>query len=257
MADWSGSLARAFATHLKNRGSSGSAGSRPPNPKGIRGLDQSPGGTSGREAAVPMVLWANDDLGTGGTNRLQAAVPLGGISKPPDFRDFREGGTGGTSGTSKIVQSESTTSVADDRDSPAEPDQRAAAPEYGSDVPAEWAKALAALSLAPPAEGFTPNEWHRIVDDAARFVEGWSAQATQHGWGILDVFGVHLRAPASRYDAMGLVPLIRGGEVVALNDRRATIRMPSGGELIYLRRPRKDAVPIWEVARAGAGRTDQ
>ncbi len=114
----------------------------------------------------------------------------------------------------------------------------------GRNVPKEWAEALAALgSLVRPAEGFTPNQWHRIVNDAARFVENWSAHAVKQGWGILDVFGVHPLAPAARYDAMGLVLLIRGGEVIALDERRATIRMPSGAELTYLKRPRKERRP--------------
>jgi len=124
-------------------------------------------------------------------------------------------------------------------------------------LPCEWAEGLAALALASPAEGFSAKEWQGLVNDAARFMHSWARAAVKRGWSILDVFGVHSLAPAARYDAMGLVPLIRGGEVIALDERRATIRMPSGAELTYLKRPRKDAVPIWEVARACAGWTDQ
>jgi hypothetical protein len=77
---------------------------------------------------------------------------------------------------------------------------------------------------------------------------GLGEEAAALQWGFLDVFGVHVRAPAARYDGMGLVPLIRGGEIVALEGRRATIRMPTGSELTYLKRPKQDAVAIWELA---------
>jgi hypothetical protein len=118
------------------------------------------------------------------------------------------------------------------------------------DLPVEWAEGLAILSLRSAPEGFTTKAWRQLVDDACVFVGDWAVLAAQLGWGSLDVFGVHVRAPAARYDGMGLVPLIRGGEIVALTRHRATIRMRGGAELIYLKRPLQDAVPIWAVARA-------
>jgi hypothetical protein len=69
---------------------------------------------------------------------------------------------------------------------------------------------------------------------------------------VLDAFGVHIRAPAARYDAMGFVPLIRGGQVMALTAEHATVRIPSGSELTYLRRALGEAVPLWEAATRGA-----
>jgi len=48
---------------------------------------------------------------------------------------------------------------------------------------------------------------------------------------------------------MGLVPLIRNGEVVALEVARATIRTPRGNQLTYLRRPQPGAVPVWNGGR--------
>jgi len=49
---------------------------------------------------------------------------------------------------------------------------------------------------------------------------------------------------------MGLVPIIRGGDVTSINERSATIRSPGGQFLIYMRRPSGGAVCLWEI---GAG----
>jgi hypothetical protein len=115
-----------------------------------------------------------------------------------------------------------------------------------SNLPAEWL-GLSTLSSAEPAEGFSAARWQQILGDAARFVDEWGEQAVRLGWHVVDVFGVHVRAPSARYDGMGLVPMLRGGNVVALNANRATIRMPSGADLSYLRLPCQDAVPIWDI----------
>jgi hypothetical protein len=65
-------------------------------------------------------------------------------------------------------------------------------------------------------------------------------EAARLRWSTLDVFGVH---PV----AIGLVPLIRGGDVVAIGSDRATIRMQGGTLLTYLRRPQPGAVAVWDL----------
>lgn len=115
-------------------------------------------------------------------------------------------------------------------------------------APAEWAEALARLSLMPRPDGFTAKQWDQILRDAEGFVEEWAEKAAQFGWTFADVFGVHVKAPAARYDGMGLSLLLRGGKLTALDSRRAVIRMSSGSELTFLRIPHMDSVPIWELA---------
>ena len=115
--------------------------------------------------------------------------------------------------------------------------------------PAEWVSGFAALAAAEPPDGFTQQQWRQLLEDAESFLDGWASEAIRQGWSVLDAFGVHVRAPAARYDGMGLVPLIGGGKIVALTADRATIRMPSGSELTVLKRPLQDAVPIWTLAR--------
>jgi hypothetical protein len=124
--------------------------------------------------------------------------------------------------------------------------------------PSNWAEALARLSITPKPVGFTPGQWDHILLDAERFVADWAEKAAAFGWTFSDVFGVHLRAPAARYDGTGLVLLLRGGRVVALDGRRAVTRMPTGAELTFLRSPNAAAIPIWHVAEnpGDGGETD-
>jgi hypothetical protein len=55
------------------------------------------------------------------------------------------------------------------------------------------------------------------------------------GWTALDLFGVHPTRPAVRFDVMGLLLLLHGGEVMALTQEGASIRRPSGAVLRFSR----------------------
>jgi hypothetical protein len=58
---------------------------------------------------------------------------------------------------------------------------------------------------------------------------------------------VHPFAPASRFDVMGLILLLQGGEVIALTDQAATIRRRSNAVLTYRRANQTGAVCITKV----------
>ncbi|HEX2257939.1 MAG TPA: hypothetical protein VHG92_14810 [Afifellaceae bacterium] len=117
-----------------------------------------------------------------------------------------------------------------------------------------WAEGFAQLDRSAPPPGFPPRRWETVIDDGGRFLERWATEAIRLGWTAEDVFGMHPAAPGARMDAMGLVPLINGGEVVSLGAGRANIRMARGGILTYLRRPRPGAVVLWEIQTVtGAG----
>ncbi len=92
-----------------------------------------------------------------------------------------------------------------------------------------------------------------MIDDGGRFLDRWGSKAAMLGWSAIDVFGIvrsldsanrpvlHLGQP------IGLVPLIGGGNVVAISAETA-IQRPSGATLSYLRRP----VPwVWELVQDG------
>ena len=60
------------------------------------------------------------------------------------------------------------------------------------------------------------------------FLDRWGSEAAVLGWRTEDVFGIHPAAPSARYDAMGLVPLIGGGEVTVIDGIHPTIRRRKG-----------------------------
>jgi hypothetical protein len=109
-----------------------------------------------------------------------------------------------------------------------------------------WTEGFARLDLAVPHPDFSPSWWRAIVKDGGRFLEVWAPEAARLGWQAIDLFGVHPIAPAARFDAMGLVLIISGGEVVSINERSATIRSPGGQLLVYMRRPSNEAVCLWD-----------
>lgn len=112
-----------------------------------------------------------------------------------------------------------------------------------------WARGFARLDHSRPPEGFSQTQWEHVIDDGGRCLDHWAAEAIRLGWAAEDVFGVHPAAPGARLDIMGLVPMIRGGEVISIVADNASIRMPGGGILTYLRRPRPGAVVLWELAK--------
>jgi hypothetical protein len=133
-------------------------------------------------------------------------------------------------------------------------EERAALIEYGVGVPREWAEGFARLNLASPPHGFHERRWRTLIDDGGKFLDRWGAEAAQLGWSAEDVFGVHPIAPGARYDIAGLVLLIDGGEVIAIDRNSASIRTKSSGAtLIYLRKPRPDAIVLWEMASPVVG----
>jgi hypothetical protein len=136
-------------------------------------------------------------------------------------------------------------------------DERAALVEFGVGVPRAWAEGFACLNLASPVKGFDDARWRTLIDDGGKFLDRWGAEAAKLGWAAEDVFGVHPHAPGARYHAAGLVLLINGGEVVAIDVQSASIKVKgSGSVLIYLRKPRQGAVALWALADSGPTATD-
>jgi hypothetical protein len=95
-------------------------------------------------------------------------------------------------------------------------------------VPAEWVQGVARLAETPCPARFPAARWPQVITDAAAFLERWAAQAAALGWSTSELFGCDRRAPWQRLDAMGLVLLLRGKEVVALTNAEAVIRLRGG-----------------------------
>jgi hypothetical protein len=113
-----------------------------------------------------------------------------------------------------------------------------------------WIEGLDRLSTADPPGGFSPDRWRQLIDDGHAFLDRWGEQAARLGWAAKDLFGVHPAAPAVRYDAMGLVPLIAGRRVIAMTADTALIGTRNG--ILTYRRSRVNAVSLWELRRAAS-----
>jgi hypothetical protein len=80
------------------------------------------------------------------------------------------------------------------------------------------------------------EDWRHAVDDGRRFLDQWGAQAEKLGWTADDLFGLHdpPKQPGpnyrrlSRYDATGLIWLLRDRTVVALDANSAVIGRAGG-----------------------------
>jgi hypothetical protein len=149
----------------------------------------------------------------------------------------------------KVTKVTGVTDVFEDTDV----EERAALIEYGANVARDWAEGFARLDLSAPPQGFGDARWRTVVNDGGRFLDRWADEAARLGWQATDVFGVHPIAPSTRFDAMGLVPIIGGGEVISINERSATILSPGGQLLVYMRRPSNGAVCLWDRVVHDAG----
>jgi hypothetical protein len=118
----------------------------------------------------------------------------------------------------------------------AEPPHRTALGQ--STVPAPYVRPLAVLQARCPA-GVEESRWRQTVEDAVAFLSGWGKDSATLGWTSEELFGLHPIAPLARYDAMGLVWLLRGRAVVALTEGMAAIQTPSGGTLSFYRAARR------------------
>jgi len=96
--------------------------------------------------------------------------------------------------------------------------------------PAGLAEAYLRLRRGPP-DGVDDARWRSALTDSDRFMETWGSQAANLGWTGDDLFGLYSTAPLARYDAMGLMWLLRGRTVVALTATEATIRASAGTTL--------------------------
>lgn len=227
MTDWSSALARAFQRHLEIGGSGGSAGSHKQTDR--RSKDNR------TESSVRENHSAFRR--TTETSARSAMVPGEARQQHTAEQSLAELETTGTIGT---------TGASHARDDWFE--ERAAIVEDGAGVLRSWAESFARLDIAERPPKFSEPAWRQLIDDGGQFLDRWANEAARLGWNALDVFGVDPAAPSTTYEVMGLVPLIRGGDVVAIGSDRATIRTQEGTLLTYLRRPRQAAIAVWDLA---------
>lgn len=96
------------------------------------------------------------------------------------------------------------------------------------------------------------DRWQQAVHDSRRFLAQWGGQAETLGWTARDLFGL---APApdephpsyrrlSRYDATGLIWLLRGRPVLALTENTAAVESTTGAVTVYRRHNKPALGPL-------------
>lgn len=108
--------------------------------------------------------------------------------------------------------------------------------EIEDDGPAKWHAILSELKQRDPVDWLSAERWGGLLVDAEKFLSGWGRVAHSLGWTAIDLFGVHPVAPATRFDVMGLIPVLNGAAVLTLTANTATMRRPSSAVLTYRRR---------------------
>ena len=119
------------------------------------------------------------------------------------------------------------------------------------DLPSDWRSGFAAFCAMPPLDDFLLHRWEQAIRDGEAFLSVWGLEAVRLGWRAVDLFGASPAAPWARIGMLGLVPLLNGDPVVALDADAATIKTRSGGALRFRRHiAREGGVCLWEIGGA-------
>jgi hypothetical protein len=213
MTDWSAVLANAFHGARKNRGDTGGSGGAPAKSLDLR-----------QDWSVLNATTGRQDAGTVGTDT--SVVPAA-PTKPRHC--------GVRSLDVVRVQAQCVREIVP------------VVPAVTAEIHSLWARALDRLRSMSPPESFGADRWGQLLADAERFFQRWANRSELLDWSDRDLLGVHPHAPAARYDAMGLLLLIRGGEVVELQKECASIKSKGGSSLVYRKYRYAEAVPLWQV----------
>jgi hypothetical protein len=114
---------------------------------------------------------------------------------------------------------------------------------------ARYRKVFGVLQLRPPDLADVAR-WRQCVRGGSKFLARWGEQAERLGWDSRDLFGLHTPperphpsySRLSRYNALGLIWLLEGREVIALTEATASIRNPKTGNVTVYRRFDKPGV---------------
>ena len=86
---------------------------------------------------------------------------------------------------------------------------------------------------------YSAERWAQIQADAKSFVDLWGAQVAALGWKPDNVFAI----------PDGLIPLIEGGDILAVCEKTAVVRAPSGKQFntIRFKALSGESLPRWRV----------
>ena len=117
-------------------------------------------------------------------------------------------------------------------------------------VPEDWAQGVCDLLAMVRPAAWPEAHWCQLREDAFAFLRDHGAEAARLGWDLLDIFGVDPKCPLARYDAMGLVVLLRGRRVVDLHADGAVIENQKGQRTSFTRHSASPVrVAVWDLDR--------
>ena len=89
-------------------------------------------------------------------------------------------------------------------------------------------------------------EWSRAVAGVQAFAERWDGAARAAGWSLLELYGVHRRAPYARLSTMGAAWLVARARYRAVSVDAAAIAVTSpAGNRLRIDRSLPDPMPRW------------
>jgi hypothetical protein len=112
---------------------------------------------------------------------------------------------------------------------------------------AAWKLGVERLSAGRRPANFNPRAWNILVSDARLLLQNWGADFVKLGWTTLEVFGVNRDPRARRLDIPGLLPVLHGRPVEAIDADTALIRANIRDTLTYQRKlVFPGGVPVWD-----------
>lgn len=112
-------------------------------------------------------------------------------------------------------------------------EERAAIIEHDGGLPRVWAESLARLCVAPKPLGWPDHAWDTLIDDAARFIEGWMPRIRANQWEPRDLRNLFVE--------------IKGRPVVAVKIGEVHVSTGRNGVEKLRRRPLGGSkAPAWE-----------
>ncbi len=104
---------------------------------------------------------------------------------------------------------------------------------------ADFSSHATRFSTMPCPAMYSAERWQQIQADAKEFVHLWGSQVSALGWNPDTVFAI----------PDGLIPLIEGGEILAVCEKTAVVRAPNRKQFNTIRFATLpgEAIPKWRV----------
>jgi hypothetical protein len=100
-------------------------------------------------------------------------------------------------------------------------------------VPGAWCQGSVRLTSMSLPAGIPEDRWQLFLDDCWRFMNTWASTAAKLGWKPADLFGVGRTGPTKRVDLAGVLWLLEGREIAAIERHGIAIRCASGSIQTY------------------------